>query len=283
MPDFNSRPSARGDADKRRKRRFAASNFNSRPSARGDQEERAGFVIDNISIHAPPRGATAVDVQSLFRAVYFNSRPSARGDRAEQARIRAQKLFQFTPLREGRRLPPRRDTSDRAFQFTPLREGRRMVERQEWLNALFQFTPLREGRRLHCQKGRTRRAISIHAPPRGATVQDMLYIELMSDFNSRPSARGDIFRKPIFHIQKHFNSRPSARGDNPLHECNMEGILFQFTPLREGRHEANRDACRSAYFNSRPSARGDVRKSFAYLICFSISIHAPPRGATSPS
>ena len=33
--------------------------FNSRPSARGDQEERTGFVIDNISIHAPPRGATA--------------------------------------------------------------------------------------------------------------------------------------------------------------------------------------------------------------------------------
>ena len=57
-----------------------------------------------ISIHAPPRGAT------------------------EPARIHAllQALFQFTPLREGRPAGPHKPGGRAAtFQFTPLREGRR--------------------------------------------------------------------------------------------------------------------------------------------------------------
>ena len=121
-----------------------------------------------ISIHAPPRGATAL---------------------SEKAGI--SKTFQFTPLREGRRWRPRsRSQADRIsihapprgatsagitarlstrFQFTPLREGRRIARFCCEKLKEFQFTPLREGR--HEQR-RTRAAtttISIHAPPRGAT------------------------------------------------------------------------------------------------------------------
>ena len=55
-------------------------NFNSRPSARGDGGARAGYADLFISIHAPPRGATA---QGNFIAEVI--------------------AFQFTPLREGRR------------------------------------------------------------------------------------------------------------------------------------------------------------------------------------
>ena len=57
-------------------------------------------------------------------------------------------------------------------------------------------------------------------------------------------------------------------------------VLFQFTPLREGRHvpRVGRDA--EDYFNSRPSARGDLKKEVDLLDVI-ISIHAPPRGATS--
>ena len=54
---FNSRPSARGDllwlSDN-----VCPANFNSRPSARGDCEERGSGNRQDISIHAPPRGAT---------------------------------------------------------------------------------------------------------------------------------------------------------------------------------------------------------------------------------
>ena len=56
---------------------------------------------NNISIHAPPRGAT------LYSFIFL--RPP---------------IFQFTPLREGR--PDLVETQNvvDVFQFTPLREGR---------------------------------------------------------------------------------------------------------------------------------------------------------------
>ena len=37
---------------------------------------------------------------------------------------------------------------------------------------------------------------------------------------------------------KNFNSRPYARGDQRLHFDFQAMLLFQFTPLREGRHGA---------------------------------------------
>ena len=56
----------------------------------------------------------------------------------------------------------------------------------------------------------------------------------------------------------YFNSRPSARGDVP--SC----VLLPQT----------------RNFNSRPSARGDKRFGSGKDGATSISIHAPPRGAT---
>ena len=103
---FNSRPSARGD-ERRRSGRATASHFNSRPSARGDitadidpdnnevfqftplregrlSKRRKRQHVICISIHAPPRGATAAVVRGRESRHYFNSRPSARGDAFEQ-------------------------------------------------------------------------------------------------------------------------------------------------------------------------------------------------------
>ena len=99
--NFNSRPSARGDP---MPMWFSSvsMNFNSRPSARGDMGESGGiaeppisihapprgatahapslFVAENISIHAPPRGATLCGTSRVRAVIHFNSRPSARGD-----------------------------------------------------------------------------------------------------------------------------------------------------------------------------------------------------------
>ena len=143
-----------------------------------------------ISIHAPPRGATRWQ---------------------EPNRVRTP--FQFTPLREGRPMcgirvrwrrrisihaPPRGATKSmpgqstrRRFQFTPLREGRpASLPSAPWWT-LFQFTPLREGRQATAIITRERKEISIHAPPRGATVHRRSSRKPSGDFNSRPSARGD--------------------------------------------------------------------------------------------
>ena len=124
--------------------------------------------------------------------------------------------------------------------------------------------------------------ISIHAPPRGATVPFCVLFSCLLYFNSRPSARGDDYeqndpeaacisihapprgatRRPAWRTCRNsndFNSRPSARGDQAFRTSSIVSHLFQFTPLREGRRR--RGACGG------PAAV--------------ISIHAPPRGATT--
>ena len=86
---------------------------------------------------------------------------------------------------------------------------------------------------------------------------------------------------------------------SPLSSC----VLFQFTPLREGRRKCRAVPAADGNFNSRPSARGDYRRINPYIDTMHfnsrpsargddvgewvftikhISIHAPPRGATVP-
>ena len=81
-------------------------------------------------------------------------------------------------------------------------------------------------------------------------------------------------------------SPPKAFQFTPLREGRLDDvmnalkpILFQFTPLREGRHVSDEGVRVHFYFNSRPSARGDSCTSISSVL-FTISIHAPPRGAT---
>ena len=184
--------------------------------------------------------------------------------------------FQFTPLREGRRVLKIRLVVDcyfnsrpsargdiqisilfwrlSAFQFTPLREGRRAGAETKYQRDVFQFTPLREGR----QRGDTIR------PP-------------STNFNSRPSARGDSVVKfaealGVFQFTplregrrrvprlscralRHFNSRPSARGDASM-ISRASPLVFQFTPLREGRHPPSEEAKRPCGFQFTPLREG---------------------------
>ena len=239
--------------------------------------QRSGRLI---SIHAPPRGATRRRASSCSGGD-FNSRPSARGDRRRHARA------QVLPI--SIHAPPRGATESAAATRggTPISihapprgatthdDGTIVVEK-------FQFTPLREGRldglTHHC--GRS--IISIHAPPRGATrillfrQNDALY------FNSRPSARGDD-AAGMPSMRTFISIHAPPRGATSYAAIYRIGVLFQFTPLREGRrkktcgkpqkgiisiHAPPRGAtktvtrCQSAsfYFNSRPSARGDGKR-----------------------
>ena len=165
--NFNSRPSARGDAATRRRFR-RRSNFNSRPSARGDKEELQKRQREYISIHAPPRGATTLSRRFLLSEENFNSRPSARGDLTEYNTVTGLELFQFTPLREGR---PEKRAGLKAFttfQFTPLREGRPRSVAEHLYKCYFNSRPSARG---------------------DALLSDGACKSLY--FNSRPSARGD--------------------------------------------------------------------------------------------
>ncbi len=142
--------------------------------------------------------------------------------------------------------------------------------------------------------------ISIHAPPRGATCLP-LDTAALTHFNSRPSARGDIWYRsksssvrpfqftplregrPVSHMDKSripaisIHAPPRGATLIPIWETQVD--KFQFTPLCEGRRYVAGDFLPVQYFNSRPSARGD-EKNLRDLRQEEISIHAPPRGAT---
>ena len=128
----------------------------------------------NISIHAPPRGATRPVCLLVVVDNNFNSRPSARGDEILLALRLSNGLFQFTPLREGRRGAFRASgchTGQISIHAPP--RGATSAGDLEAVHKLFQFTPLREGRRAkRTGKAKGMTHISIHAPPRGATVCD---------------------------------------------------------------------------------------------------------------
>ena len=180
--------------------------------------------------------------------------------------------------------PPRGATNRRdarpavpTFQFTPLREGRRIRAKRSPQAAYFNSRPSARGDEADPpQSGGS--PISIHAPPRGATTAKPQGLGAFQ-FQFTPLREGRrvsfASRKPV---SPNFNSRPSARGD-PIPAHGDSTFPFQFTPLREGRRVTRSPTPQAANFNSRPSARGDLMP-FRHFPCLSISIHAPPRGAT---
>ena len=130
-------------------------------------------IAATISIHAPPRGATPPKPSDSVR-LSFQFTPLREGRQMKGKLGVGFDTFQFTPLREGRRGWMLASTSAaRTFQFTPLREGRHKVKSGSTAPTAFQFTPLREGRR-PANRHRLRFVnISIHAPPRGATLGEI--------------------------------------------------------------------------------------------------------------
>ena len=121
----------------------------------------------------------------------------------------------------------------------------------------FQFTPLREGRPRPVVQHFHHDAISIHAPPRGATR------------GAYPIRRLRLFQ---------FTPLREGRPPEPLGRNATKA--FQFTPLREGRHQRTGlpHFRRSISIHAPP--RGATRHTHLHSCIGYISIHAPPRGAT---
>ncbi len=148
------------------------------------------YVPELISIHAPPRGATAGSRPQPARRGYFNSRPSARGDTISTF------LPSCTPV----------------GQYTPRREGRPHIFSRWRVNAHFNSRPSARGD--PCSKWFERSA---------------------DDFNSRPSARGDSTYAALCalgYISIHAPPRGATKAD--MRQV-LTPIIFQVTPLREGR------------------------------------------------
>ena len=166
-----------------------------------------------ISILAPARGATrpALHVR-LYPPISILA--PARGATCRVGNGSDLRLFQFSPLREGRQVHALFYGVLGDFNSRPCERGDTVGIMRMGKEYLFQFSPLREGRR--AMPGLVSRTvtISILAPARGATVTIGLH-----------SAIGT-----------YFNSRPCERGDLSLSSSTSSVYLFQFSPLREGRH-----------------------------------------------
>ena len=207
-------PSARGDSTKSRAS-SGSTNFNSRPSARGDREAVQLCREENISIHAPPRGATW-KLDRFSRSRYISIHAPPRG------------------ATEPRRLA---DRVANAFQFTPLREGR-----HEELQALRHYPRIS----IHAPpRGATRQRLPARRRPphfnsRPSARGDAAFASAewaKRNFNSRPSARGDDTRVGIPTCNT-ISIHAPPRGATVIRGCVYRGIeLFQFTPLREGRRQ----------------------------------------------
>ena len=123
LKHFNSRPSARGDNHSVAVEHNVTISIHAPPrGATAHVPQHCRYL--GISIHAPPRGATRRFLGNFIHFENFNSRPSARGDAERGEGVPEGEQFQFTPLREGRRRAWTSLYCYTPFQFTPLREGR---------------------------------------------------------------------------------------------------------------------------------------------------------------
>ena len=167
--------------------------------------------------------------------------------------------FQFTPLREGRHRKKMRKRALHDFNSRPSARGDGLQCGIILSGQTFQFTPLREGRPSRTGANPGAEAISIHAPPRGATRACWLAAD-GADISIHAPPRGATEQnRRESGRRSYFNSRPSARGD-AFSRRGATYSQFQFTPLREGRPLSRRFLLSEENFNSRPSARGDERE-----------------------
>ncbi len=121
--------------------------------------------------------------------------------------------------------------------------------------------------------------ISIHAPPRGATLQAALRIGRNGKFQFTPLREGRRQHPPSCPTRTYFNSRPSARGDLHKKTLRMDGDISIHAPPR-GATGCWRYPLHAASISIHAPPRGataDVPQLPSKRL---ISIHAPPRGAT---
>ena len=124
------------------------------------------------------------------------------------------------------------------------------------------------------------RLISIHAPPRGATVKEWVF-EHYSLISIHAPPRGATCAGAWRLLGLlDFNSRPSARGD-AMSWFRSGWRTFQFTPLREGRRPLVMPRSVTMPISIHAPPRGATTRFIVGEKAVTISIHAPPRGATA--
>ncbi len=143
--------------------------------------------------------------------------------------------------------------------------------------------------------------VSIHAPVRGATGQELRRARSGRSFNPRPRAGGDTALAMTFRQRPSFNPRPRAGGDITDWEDSGQWAVSIHAPVRGATQPQVLEQLVIWCFNPRPRAGGDDPKDIMILAkamfqstppggdqlstllgrpLVAVSIHAPVRGAT---
>ena len=154
------------------------------------------------------------------------------------------------------------------FQSTPLCEGRHALAYIDTPRGISIHAPLRGATTDPTTKGVTD-SISIHAPLRGATHPPHKKADHYTDFNPRPSARGDFYLRYSRSAPKKFQSTPLCEGRHVPLDLLHKLQAFQSTPLCEGRPWTDHPAYTSGtQFQSTPLCEGrPLRPVTVHTVC----------------
>ena len=119
--------------------------------------------------------------------------------------------------------------------------------------------------------------ISIHAPTRGATIQEILQ-KVDIHFNPRPYTRGDRVAEDTW-TTEHISIHAPTRGATNIYFLYCQYKIISIHAPTRGATKPLEYIILSLNFNPRPYTRGDPI-FIIVLLCTFISIHAPTRGAT---
>ena len=211
-----------------------------------------------VSTHAPARGATSVRQRRRHRAGVSTHAPARGATASQPIRRRSRAVSTHAPAR-GATIQAARGSFFPEFQLTRPRGARPQANRYAVAAARFQLTRPRGARRHHRSPSPLLRAVSTHAPARGATLQSRKPSQATSSFNSRAREGRDLrlssepFTSMLFQLTRPRGAR--RRGSPP--------------PTRQGRFQLTRPR------GARPSVIGFSSTGPP------VSTHAPARGATS--
>ena len=186
--------------------------FDPRPHARGDRGDEGNGGGDQVSIHAPTRGATrwvhlifgdaVVSIHAPTRGATFlrgerhvpdgfDPRPHARGDDITYLLERTTQSFDPRPHARGDVSPQFRSEVAKVSIHAPTRGATPAILAILDREAEFRSTPPREGRPLIVNSEWGAFEVSIHAPTRVATPRSLGFPRGVHSFDPRPHARGD--------------------------------------------------------------------------------------------
>ena len=219
-------------------------------------------ISDQVSIHAPTRGATAALFAIVALQLVSIHAPTRGATESHRGRCMGHGGFNPRPYARG--------------------DWKAIVD-AAWGTEVSIHAPTRGATRIVLLLEQLIILVSIHAPTRGATSALSYIAAKLSCFNPRPYARGDcprqVGRCSLLQFQStplregrrlghgicstgvyEFQSTPLREGRRQIFGGSVSILRFQSTPLREGRRRgwaASRS--RHGCFNPRPYARGDPR------------------------